>query len=177
MPKAAEEHKLEFTIDAASCGSPAVAQRLQEQLELCIERIPELLRCEQTDSEGGRLLAFEDVKLVLTQAFHEAVGNLQVSADFVHVGACPRGDSPRGRTMSRQQLMQLLLSPDHRAAENGRFYVGLSLSEAETVRRILHARQGTDVIDGAATRLALRHIGRKETCHAKWSTIRQSHLL
>ena len=67
-------------MDEVACGSTAASARLREQLAQCIERMPELLRCESTDEAGGRLLNFEDVKLILTSAFYEALNDLQAAA-------------------------------------------------------------------------------------------------
>ena len=65
--------------------------------------------------------------------------------------------------MTQEQLGKLLLSSKHRQADNGRQFVCVSLAEAETIRRVLHARDGNELIDGAATRLALRHISSGST--------------
>ena len=34
----------------------------------------------------------------------------------------------------------------------------MSLAEAETIRRIIHGREGLDIIDGAGTSVALRNV-------------------
>ena len=158
-PGAVQENALALTIDEASCGSASVAARLREHLDECLQRIPELLCSERHDASDAKLLSFDQVQLVLMQAFSEAMSDVQIAAEFVGLGVCPKGDHAGSAAIGRNHLQTLLLSANHRRAEDGRFFVGVSLAEAETIRRILHARQGVDVIDGATTQLGLRHVG------------------
>ena len=37
--------------------------------------------------------------------------------------------------------------------------MSLGVIEAETIRRVVHAREGLDLIDGAKTHIGLRHVG------------------
>merc|ERR1719216_645738 len=52
------------------------------------------------------------------------------------------------------QFEQLLRSDMFRATHDNRFYVALSLAEAETIRRIMHLK--ADLLPGCNTQMALR---------------------
>ena len=59
----------------------------------------------QIDESGAKMLSFDEVKLVLTQAFNEAMSDLQVAADFVHLSVCP------GKKDAEAALRELPASP------------------------------------------------------------------
>eukprot|EP00966_Prymnesium_polylepis_P300460 6943659-Prymnesium_polylepis.1 len=60
--------------------------------------------------------------------------------------------------LSFDEVASILTSGVLRPAEDGRHFVLLSLAEAETIRCILHMRQGKPLVDGANVGLALRCI-------------------
>lgn len=68
--------------------------------------------------------------------------------------------SSAGAQLSFEDSARLLLGT-HRAVEDGRFFVALSLAEAETIRCIMHRRQGKELINGSDCQLSLRcmHVG------------------
>ena len=53
-------------------------------------------------------------------------------------------------------LHDVLTSGRYRRAEDGRYFVLLSLAEAETIRMIMHMRRGKPLVEGKAVALALR---------------------
>jgi len=55
-----------------------------------------------------------------------------------------------------EHLKLFLQSGKFREEESGRYYVTLSLAEAETIRRIMHIRLERDIIDGTDVTMALR---------------------
>ena len=59
-----------------------------------------------------------------------------------------------------EELEEMLLSGYFERHEEGRYFVALSLSEAETLRRVLHVRQGEPLLEGSRglnmTTLSLR---------------------
>ena len=58
--------------------------------------------------------------------------------------------------LSYDRLHEVLTSGRYRRADDGRYFVLLSLAEAETIRCIMHMRQGKSVIEGSDCALALR---------------------
>ena len=50
----------------------------------------------------------------------------------------------------------MLTSGRYRRAEDGRYFVLLSLAEAETIRMVMHMRRGKPLVEGKAVALALR---------------------
>ena len=58
--------------------------------------------------------------------------------------------------LSYDVLHEVLTSGRYRRAESGRYFVLLSLAEAETVRAVMHMRQGRPLVDGADVALRLR---------------------
>ena len=61
-----------------------------------------------------------------------------------------------GNVLSHEVLRDVLTSGRYRRAEDGRFFVLLSLAEAETIRMIMHLRQGKALVEGSDVALALR---------------------
>jgi len=58
--------------------------------------------------------------------------------------------------LSLSEIETLLQSGALRPREDGRYFVAVSLAEAETIRRIMHLRQDTELLDGLDTSIALR---------------------
>jgi hypothetical protein len=58
--------------------------------------------------------------------------------------------------LSTEQISSLLISGRHRRSQPGRRFLLVSLAEAETLRFILHQRQGQALVEGADVALALR---------------------
>ena len=65
--------------------------------------------------------------------------------------------------LSYDVLHEVLTSGRYRRADDGRYFVLLSLAEAETIRMILHLRQGKPLIEGADVALALRCVPAHDT--------------
>ena len=63
-----------------------------------------------------------------------------------------------GSVLSPEVLREVLISGRYRRADDGRFFVLLSLAEAETIRMIMHLRQGKALVEGAEVALALHCI-------------------
>ena len=61
-----------------------------------------------------------------------------------------------GEPFNDSHVASLLQSTQFRDEQKGRFFVSVSLAEAETIRRILHLRLDQPVIEGAPVALALR---------------------
>uniref|UniRef100_A0A7S1J653 ubiquitinyl hydrolase 1 n=1 Tax=Eutreptiella gymnastica TaxID=73025 RepID=A0A7S1J653_9EUGL len=70
------------------------------------------------------------------------------------------GEEPTGlggqRVWSPEAVMALLRGPTHRPEHRGRYFVAVSLAEAETIRRVLHLRGAAAVVPGTDVTLALR---------------------
>ena len=64
-------------------------------------------------------------------------------------------------TLGTEEVMALLVSGRHRREQSGREWVLLSLAEAETLRCIVHLRQGSALIDGADCEVALRCVSNR----------------
>ena len=64
----------------------------------------------------------------------------------------------RSREMSNELLGRLLRSAKYRTTQDGRRFVLVSLAEAETIRRVLHAHEERSLIEGATTTVALRNV-------------------
>ncbi len=58
--------------------------------------------------------------------------------------------------LSYEVLHDVLTSGRYRKTDDGRYFVLLSLAEAETIRMIMHLRQGRQVVEGKEVALALR---------------------
>ena len=61
-----------------------------------------------------------------------------------------------GEPFNESHVASLLQSNEFRDEQQGRFYVSVSLAEAETIRRILHLRLEQPVVEGAQVAIALR---------------------
>ena len=55
-----------------------------------------------------------------------------------------------------EELKKLIISGKYREEEDGRYYVAVSLAEAETIRRIMHLRLEKPIIDDTEATIALR---------------------
>jgi hypothetical protein len=82
----------------------------------------------------------------------EAVALIQ---EYSQSAATPRSHHGE-RKLEYGELKALLASGRFEAYEEGRFFVAVSLAEAETLRRAVHVRQGGPLLDGSRTQLALR---------------------
>ena len=58
--------------------------------------------------------------------------------------------------LSYEVLHDVLTSGRYRKTDDGRYFVLLSLAEAETIRMVMHLRQGSQVVEGKEVALALR---------------------
>ena len=65
---------------------------------------------------------------------------------------------PLHSVLSYDALHSVLTSGRYRRADDGRYFVLLSLAEAETVRAIMHMRQGKALVEGQDVSLALHCI-------------------
>jgi len=74
----------------------------------------------------------------------------EIVRTYLQLAAGGRGE------MDKETLKRLFDAGALRKEENGRWVVILSLSEAETLRRLMHARLGKPFIEGKDTALALR---------------------
>ena len=61
-----------------------------------------------------------------------------------------------GEPFTDSHVASLLQSSEFRDEQKGRFFVSLSLAEAETIRRVMHLRLGQPVVDATSAALALR---------------------
>ncbi|KAL1524752.1 hypothetical protein AB1Y20_019635 [Prymnesium parvum] len=102
---------------------------------------------------GSRGFSKAAAQIVLSESFDRKISREEVHADFAQM---PKG---RGQQeLSAEALGKLLRSPKYRCAQDGRHFVLVSLAEAETIRRVLHAHEEQSLIDGATTSVALRNV-------------------
>ena len=66
------------------------------------------------------------------------------------------GSKVAGAKLTFAELQKLLLGGKFRMKDTGRRFVLLSLAEAETIRCILHLRQGKPAVEGSDAAMALR---------------------
>jgi len=132
---------------------PAVAQ-----LER-VGRVPMPL----TDEQNGRLDAALDLLDIRGDGTFGAAEISQVLRAAEHTEpdevaiATLLSSKPTG-TLTKAEVRDLLVNGAFRKGDSGRHFVLVSLAEAETIRCILHMRQGKVLIDGAEVALALRCI-------------------
>ena len=129
-------------------GGSAAWSDLRSSLDESLEDIHQLLPV----GSGGFSKAA--VQIVLSEAFDRKVGRDEVRADFAQMPAA----GGTAREMRAETLGRLLRSAKYRAAQDGRRFVLVSLAEAETIRRVLHAHEERALIDGATTSVALRNV-------------------
>ena len=86
-----------------------------------------------------RLLASENtmdrvsLASLLRCAFDDCMDGLSATEALSLVGA-------RGHVLQHPQLTQLMVHPHYRQQDRGRYFVLVSLAEAETLRRVLQCR-------------------------------------
>ena len=162
---------LEWIPEVASLRPKAAAAA--ELSETSNQRLDKALRLLDIDDDG----CFEPCELaeVLRSAEGVDLSEEELDALLVEYGrtSAPVGvvghpqsgasgavTGERRRSMLKlDELKGVLTSGKYRKQQSGRHYVLLSLAEAETIRCILHLRQGQTPIHGADTALALRCIG------------------
>eukprot|EP00397_Hematodinium_sp_SG-2012_P000007 GEMP01000007.1.p1 GENE.GEMP01000007.1~~GEMP01000007.1.p1 ORF type:complete len:5820 (+),score=1409.10 GEMP01000007.1:169-17628(+) len=128
--------------------SPAVLKLMEQALH----RIVALF---DPDKRGG--ISVDDVHKVFATAFGPDLLDMQkVKADVAKLSSA--NAAGKLTIVSAQQLSALLLSSKYRPMEGGRFSVGVSLLEAETLRKIIHVRQTHDGLldDVPELQIALR---------------------
>lgn len=120
-------------------------------------RLQSALRLLDLDSSGSfergelreALRSAEDLQL--------SEGELDELLDEAGVEAGVEGHAGKApRVLSHDALHDVLTSGRYRRADDGRYFVLLSLAEAQTIRMIMHMRQGRPLIDGSDVALALR---------------------
>ena len=106
------------------------------------------------------LLAAEDLALSdeELQTLMDRAGGGVSSDGSNSVGSNGNGNGSAVATLTFEQLRGVLTSGAYRNAQTGRYFVLLSLAEAETIRCILHMRQGKELVPGSDVALALRCI-------------------
>jgi len=90
-----------------------------------------------------------EIERVMRASEHEGVDEEAISLLL---------DGTEDNTLSFAEMRQVLVSGELRRGDCGRHFVLLSLAEAETIRCILHMRQGHQLLPGSDTALALRCI-------------------
>ena len=124
---------------AAGTLSDAQDERLRSALELL-------------DTRATRTFDRRALRQVIVAAEHTSLEDEALDALM--------GDN---ETLAFEDVVSLLTCGTLRPAESGRYFVLLSLAEAETIRCILHMRQGQPVVAGANVGLALRCIPAHDT--------------
>ena len=133
---------LEWIPSASELTTCTAAGPTRQQTEILSQA------CAMLDLDGSSRFGAREIAVMLA-----AVGDVPPLGDdgvaqiLADVGA---------ETLSATQLINAVVSGKHRREETGRFFVLLSLAEAETIRAILHLRQGKAIIDGSDAGLALR---------------------
>ena len=125
----------------AAASTPTLTARQQIALKKAID----LFHRADSHAEG---LVEEEVAQLIRSAM-----------DFTPTGAQVADLMSRltgGRSLSPTDVLSLLQSGEFRAVEDGRFFVGVSLAEAETIRRIMHMRLDQPVLERSPVALALR---------------------
>lgn len=101
-------------------------------------------------AEGAELSAVDLVNAV------RAATDYKLSAESVQELIREFGD-PKTNTISMVGFKAAITSGRLRAVHYGRYWVAVSLAEAETLRRILHVSQGKPLLDGLDIEAALRY--------------------
>ena len=101
----------------------------------------------RTDSPAGGLVE-EEIAQLISSAMDFTPSPAQVTALMQRTTG--------GRPLDPLDVLRLLQSGEFRPVEDGRFFVGVSLAEAETIRRIMHLRLDQPVLDHSPVALALR---------------------
>ncbi|KOO20988.1 hypothetical protein Ctob_000046 [Chrysochromulina tobinii] len=128
----------------------ATTTKLSASLEDAMNKVFDLLKFPRS----GRL-PMRAIQLLLRETFDRPFDDQEVRT-AVRAVTSLADDSTPNLTLDFEGAKKLLLSKEFRCYDNGRRFVLLSLAEAETVRRVMHAREEQNLIDGAATAIALR---------------------
>lgn len=115
--------------------------RLNSSQQATIQRVHTLLK-----DENGRL-SREGLKEAVSAATNAPVDAHLLDTLWLDFGCLGSGVSAEG-------LQELLTSGHLFPVHQGRYWVAVSLAEAETLRRILHLRQSRPLLDQGATTLA-----------------------
>lgn len=129
------------------------AEVLTEEQELALEKAHTLLGFHAASKGLVNLLSREDLRNAIQAATDEPASDELVDLVLSRF-------SQDGHNLTLDELRTLLTSgllyPEHK----GRYWVAVSLSEAETIRRILHLRKTRDsqpLIPNSTTEIALRY--------------------
>ena len=110
------------------------------------------------DMRGDERYGRSEVATLLHAVEHEDVDDITLDALMAGAGTAG-GDATDGAppTLGVEELRRVLTHGEQRRGDVGRHFVLLSLAEAETIRCLLHMRQGRPLIPGAEDMaLALR---------------------
>ena len=98
------------------------------------------------DVRGDGRFDAESLQVILS-SFGDTMSKSDIKALFLARGS---------ETLSTEQVLELVADGSYRQEESGRHFVLLSLAEAETLRCLIHLRQGKSLIDGSDAAIALR---------------------
>ena len=109
----------------------------------------------QIDTKGVGSLNFDEFGRLIATLFDDEVGRSEA-----HTRLFELADSNKDGDVSFDEVRDAILQNAFLEVEPGRFYVVVSLAEAETLRALLHARSGmaTPLGEGGAS-IALRRAG------------------
>ena len=124
------------------------APQLSARQQLALTTAISLFR--RSGSSSGDGLQQEEVAALIRAAMDFSPTEQQVADAMQRLSG--------GRPLDSTAVLALLQSAELRQEESGRFFVCLSLAEAETVRRILHLRLEQPVIAGSQAAMALRFL-------------------
>ena len=130
---------------------------LSAKQQLALKRAIDLFH--RTSSSDG--LSSADLSALIRAAMDFEPSAEQVTAVMRSVSG--------GEPFSDERVASLLQSSQFREEQQGRYFVSVSLAEAETIRRIMHLRLEQPVIEGAQVAVALRCLP------AEYSILDQSH--
>lgn len=125
----------------------AAAAKLSVAHQAALEKVHTLLAFHHGGEDKARLDKEGLAEVVLAATDTKAEEGLldELMAEF--------GDGGKG--VSEESLNRMLTSGRLRPEHRGRYWVALSLAEAETLRRVLHVRCGRGLLDKMNVELAL----------------------
>jgi hypothetical protein len=136
-----QAEKAVWDILSSSCMKCAMGFVRLDNLKACVKYLT------GQDSPGHR----QDERAWLTQQM--------VDDAVVRVLQTTNQEEQHAVDLTPQHFRELISHPTVRHTHDGRFFVVLSLMEAETIRRILHLRgKNRPVIDGGRASMALRNL-------------------
>ena len=146
-------------------SAAALAELPRSKTELTVsqqERLRKALSLLDADSSGS--FSRTELREALREAEDLQLADSEIN-DLLIEHAQPNRDDPRciRDALSFDELSDVLTSGRLRKEQSGRYFVLLSLAEAETIRCIMHMRQGKPLIPGADTTIALRCIPAHDT--------------